>query len=60
MPPELVDNLFIIMHQHLEYQYPDYTASIEYKNGKNYLFIADKEEGILIDSKVVNAKDKTY
>jgi len=59
-PPELVDNFFVIMQQHLYYQYPDYTASIEYKNGKSYLIIIDKEEGILISGKVATAKDKTY
>ncbi|MBE9602973.1 hypothetical protein [Pedobacter sp. MC2016-24] len=55
-PPELVDDIFVIMHKHLNYQYPDYVASIEYKNGKNYLVISDKEDGILLQT----PKNTTY
>lgn len=58
-PPDLTDNIYVIMHQNLSYQYPDYTASIVRINGSSWLKISDKEEGILLNP-VANNKDRTY
>jgi len=50
-PPELVDDMFVIMLQHLEYNFPEYTASISYINGAEYVVVTDKEYGILLSEK---------
>lgn len=50
-PPELVDNMFVIMLQHLQYEFPDYIATLVPKNGITYLKIEDKDWGILVSDK---------
>jgi len=57
-PPELADNMFVLMLQHLEYQFPDYTAFISYQEGKNYIVVTDKEYGILLSEKPLHFRGK--
>jgi hypothetical protein len=47
-PPELVDDMFVIMLQHLEYNFPEYTAHVSYINGADHVVVTDKEYGILL------------
>jgi hypothetical protein len=50
-PPDLVDMMYTIMHQQLERQYPDYTASIEERViagvKRSVVVLRDRERGIL-------------
>lgn len=50
-PSELADDLFVIMLQHLEYNFPEYTAHISYINGTDHVIVTDKEYGILLAEK---------
>ncbi len=59
VPSHLTDNLFVIMHQNLQYQYPDYIASVVKINGLDWLKITDKEEGILLNP-VAKNENNTY
>ncbi len=59
VPPHLVDDIFVIMHQNLLYQYPEYIASVVQINGLNWLKINDKEEGILLNP-VMKSENTTY
>jgi hypothetical protein len=42
-PPELVDDLFVIMLQHLEYNFPEYTAQVSYINGADHVVVKSTE-----------------
>ncbi|SDJ95070.1 hypothetical protein SAMN04487898_105132 [Pedobacter sp. ok626] len=59
VPAYLVDNMFVIMHQNLLYQYPKYVASVVCINGSAWLKITDKEEGILLNPMAKN-ENTTY
>ncbi|MFA4868084.1 MAG: hypothetical protein WC623_07795 [Pedobacter sp.] len=59
VPAYLCDDMFIIMHQNLQYQYPDYISSVVQINGVNWLKISDKEEGILLNP-IAKNENSTY
>ena len=44
VPYYQVDNFFVIMHQNLNLEYPEYLAKMEMRNGINYLIITDKDD----------------
>jgi hypothetical protein len=58
-PPELVDNMFVIMLKHLEDRFPEYTAHISYYNGADHVIVTDKEYGILLADRPVQASKKS-
>lgn len=44
VPYYQVDNFFVIMHQNLNLEYPEYLAKMEIRDGINYLIITDKDD----------------
>jgi hypothetical protein len=58
-PPELADDLFVIMLQHLEYNFPEYTAHVSYINGADHVVVTDKEYGILLADRPVESSKRS-
>lgn len=44
VPYNRVDNFFVIMHQNLDLEYPEYLAKMEMRNNIDFLIITEKDE----------------
>ncbi|MHA4894630.1 hypothetical protein ACXZ1K_07765 [Pedobacter sp. PWIIR3] len=44
VPYNQLDNFYVIMHQNLNLEFPEYAAKMELRNNLNYLVITEKED----------------